>query len=102
MTTFTKAQIPNDITTVEQLAAWSLEVLTFVNPDKTVIVAAGTADLVAQTGVQRFPQNADSPVRFVGGCYLPRANDAGVRAVWLGCNEITPGQLPNQFRQAGT
>lgn len=102
MTTLTKAQIPNDITTVEQLTAWCLEVLTFVSPEETVIVGAGQADLVAQTGVQRFAQNAKSPVRFVGGCYLPRANDAGTRPVWMGCTEIATGQLPTQFRQAGT
>lgn len=102
MTSFTKAQIPNDLTTVEQLTAWCLEVLAFSNPDGTVITAPGTADLAVRTGVDRFPLNTDRPIRFIGGCYLPRSADAGTRAVWLGCTELTPGQLPQQFRQSGT
>lgn len=102
MTSFTKSQIPNDIATVEQLAAWALECLSFINPEASVIINASQADLVVQTGVQRFAQNANSPSRFVGGCYLPRANDAGTKSIWAGIAEITPGQLPNQFKQAGT
>lgn len=103
MTTFNRAQIPDNVTSIEQLVAWAQEILVFVNPSATLIVGPADADLVVQSQTGRnFPQQAQSPNRYVYGGYLPKTSDSATLAAYIGISEITPGQIPAVFRKAGT
>ena len=103
MATLNRAQIPTAITTVEQLLAWCQEVLVFMAPAASIVVAAGESDLVVQSQQGRnFPLQITSPNRYVYGGYLPKTNDSAALVTWLGVTEVATGAIPTVFRQSGT
>jgi hypothetical protein len=103
MATFNRAQIPDSIVTMEALMIWASEILTFMNPSDTIIVAAGESDLsYNKTAARLYPLQTTNPNRYVCGAYVPLALDSGVGAIWASARESATGAIPTQFRKSGT
>ena len=102
MTAFTPADLPANINTVEEVAAWAASALAEINP--TVQVATGPGQLEPVATVQTFAyasQDTD-PQRLICVLYLPLApNWRSAGKVYSGgVNEISGGALPPAFRVA--
>ncbi len=95
MTALDKAQIPNQINTLERLNAWSALLLGFINPQKAVIENAGeNPEKMMQTYILR----GDDGVEYlISRSALPlnpdwRANNTD--AFWLMVNDVADVDIP--------
>lgn len=98
MTALDKAQIPNQINTVERLLAWAGLALGFINPTKAIVEAAGeNAERVVQTFVLRADDGSE---RLIVRATLPldpnwRSDDAN--AFWLQVTDLENVDLPAAY-----
>lgn len=89
MTTFNAADIPPEITTVEQLNVWTSNVLAYLYPDLAVLESAGQAVRVASSGPFQITATDPSQWRNVSRVSV------GLDAKWLGDgNQIWSYALP--------
>lgn len=91
--------IPSQINTVEQLAAWCSQVLATLNPTATAIEGVGYTERVAQSGI--FYVAADNKWRRLIRLSLEVSPDheAGGMKPWRYVQEISNTPIPAAFRQ---
>lgn len=90
--------IPSQINTVEQLAAWCAAVLSNINPQATAIEGVGYTERVAQDGV--FYVAADNKYRRLMRLSLEVSPDhvAGGMKPWRYVTEISNTGIPASFK----
>lgn len=90
--------IPSQINTVEQLAAWCGTVLANVNPSATAIEGVGYTERIAQSGV--FYVAADNKFRRLIRLSLEVSPDheAGGQKPWKFAQEISNTAIPASFK----
>lgn len=96
MTTFASANIPSNVNTLEELAAWSCSALAEVNSDDQIVTSPGTVEQSVTAQTFRFPGQASSPERLVVVAYLPLTGDwRGQGKIWSnGISELSTAALP--------
>jgi hypothetical protein len=96
MTAFTTANIPSNVNTLEELAAWVMFALSELNSNLTVQSAAGTVEPVISTQIIRLPNELTDPERVVCVAYLPLlATWKGTGKIWsTGIKELAQTALP--------
>ena len=90
-------QIPSQITTLEQLHAWSSMALFAINPTLTVIEGIGYTERAAQNG--QYWVGADSKTRMICRTSLavsPNALSADGK-LWTFVQELSNTALPSTF-----
>ncbi len=99
MSTFSPANIPSNVNTLEELAAWSMLALSELNSNLTVQSAAGTVEPVISTQVIRLPNELTDPERLICVAYLPLlANWKSTGKIWsTGIKELSQTALPTGF-----
>lgn len=101
MSAFTPADIPSEVNTIEELAAWAISALAEINPTGSVQTGPATVEPVVTAQTFRLENQQTNPERFVGVVYLPL--QAGWRSngsIYTGgIAEISGGALPASFRQ---
>jgi hypothetical protein len=70
MTAFTPANIPTSVTTLEELAAWSVSALAEINPAESIQTSAGAVERAAQAQTFEFANQATNPERLILVAYL--------------------------------
>lgn len=100
MTAFSTTDIPANVNTVEKLAVWSAQVLSFLYPDKTALEATGTAERVAQSTV--FEVIAESPSQWRHGSRISVALNRnwmkGNGDIWEHVIDIGSSAIPTEFK----
>lgn len=71
MTAFSPANIPDSVTTVEQLHAWSGSILAELNAENLIQTQRGQEEPAASVQSFRFPYVSVSPERLIVVSYLP-------------------------------
>lgn len=99
MSTFSPANIPSNVNTLEELAAWAMLALSELNSNLTVQSAAGTVEPVISTQVIRLPNELTDPERLICVAYLPLlANWKSTGKIWsTGIKELSQTALPAGF-----
>lgn len=98
MTTFTKAELPSGIVTVEQLAIWVNTVLVSVNGNKAVVEAQNTVpELVAQYNVYQTPNDGLRQLVRVNVPMDPAVFVDNTKKYWLHAKEMTVGSIPTIY-----
>jgi hypothetical protein len=100
MTAFAAADIPADITTIEQLYAWTAIVLTSVNPTLTAIEGPGLAERVSQSNIYYIP--ADNKTRLLTrvSLELEPAYLGGGKHMWTYVVPLSDTALPAHLKKA--
>ncbi len=96
MTAFSTANIPSNVGTVEELAAWACSVLAELNPTVFVQTQAGLLEPAVTTQTFRYPNQETNPERLVIVAYLPLTqNWRGQGKIWSnGIQELSSAALP--------
>jgi len=96
MTAFTTANIPSSVTTLEELAAWSISALSEINPSVTVQTSAGSVERAVQAQTFEFRNQLTNPERLILVAYLPlTANWRSAGKYWgNGIAELSTTALP--------
>jgi len=100
MTALDKTQIPNDINTLERLAAWASLTLGFINPTKAIVENAGeNPELVAVTFLLRADDGSE---RLVTRTSFPL--DASWRSqtsepFWNNVTDLANVDIPEAYTQ---
>jgi hypothetical protein len=96
MTAFATANIPSNVNTLEELAAWVMFALAEINSNLTVQSAAGTVEPVISAQIIRLPNELTDPERIVCVAYLAlQANWRSTGKVWsTGVKELSQTALP--------
>jgi hypothetical protein len=95
MTTFSSANLPSNITTVEQLAFWCNLVLTVSNGTKSIVERVNSyPEAISQYNVFQSPNDG---LRILSRLNIPL--DPAVAAdktkkMWMFANEMTAGTIP--------
>jgi hypothetical protein len=98
MTTFTKAELPSGIVTVEQLAIWVDSVLVAVNGNKAVVEAQNTVpELVAQYNVYQTPNDGVRQLVRLNVPMDPALFVDNTKKYWLHAKEMTVGSIPTVY-----
>jgi hypothetical protein len=98
MTTFSKAELPSNIVTVEQLAIWVNNVLVAVNGNKAVVEAQNTVpELVAQYNVYQTPNDGVRQLVRLNIPMDPALFVNNTKRYWLHAKEMTVGSIPAEF-----
>lgn len=99
MTAFTPSNIPSNVNTLEELAAWVGCALAEINPSATLIIGNGQATRVANAQTAFFEQQATNPERLIIALYLPLvAGWRGQGKIWSnGVAEISTTTLPTHY-----
>jgi hypothetical protein len=99
MTTFTAANIPANVNTLEELAVWAISALAEINPTATITTAPGAAETVISAYPFTFRNQPTLPERMVLVAYLPLV--PGWRSVGKlfsnGVSEISTTALPISY-----
>ncbi|MHC5914893.1 MAG: glucose-6-phosphate dehydrogenase [Nostoc sp.] len=90
-------QIPSQITTLEQLHAWSAQALFAINPTLSVIEGVGYTERAAQAG--NFWVAADSKTRMICRLSLQVSPDSlsASGKQWTFIQELSNTALPSTF-----
>ena len=96
MTAFSTANIPSNVDTLEELAAWACSALAEVNGSEQIQTAAGSVEPVATVQTFNFVAEDTNPERLVCVLYLPLSQDWRSQGkIWSnGINEISATALP--------
>ena len=96
MTAFAPANIPSSVTTLEELAAWSISALAEINPSATIQTSAGSIERTVQAQTFEFRNQATNPERLILVAYLPlSANWRSSGKYWgNGISELSSSPLP--------
>lgn len=96
MTAFTPTNIPSSVTTLEELAAWSISALAEINPLVTIQTTAGSVERAVQAQTFEFRNQATNPERLILVAYLPlTANWRSNGKYWgNGLGELSTTALP--------
>ncbi|MFM2430715.1 MAG: hypothetical protein RLZZ511_1928 [Cyanobacteriota bacterium] len=98
MTTFTKAELPSDINTVEQVALWCALVLNAVNGQKAVIEAVNTIpEPIAQYNIFQSPNDGLRTLTRLDLPLDPASASDRSKKLWRFANEMTIGAIPAPF-----
>lgn len=97
MTTFTKANLPDSIDTVEGVAAWAITLLTQVYLEQTAIEGSGVAERVAQASVYFIPNNNSN--RLLTRLSLQVENNylASGAKIWDAVMPLGSTAIPSEF-----
>ena len=99
MTSFTAANIPANVNTLEELAVWAISALAEINPTATITTAPGAAETVISAYPFTFRNQPTLPERMVLVAYLPLV--PGWRSVGKifsnGVSEISTTALPISY-----
>lgn len=99
MTTFAAANIPSNVNTVEELAAWAIGILAQINPTATVQTSPGQVEPVFTAQTFQYVSQVTDPERLVLVAYLPL--DPGWRAngklFHSGVKEVSSAAIPAAF-----
>lgn len=89
--------IPSQITTLEELAAWACLSLAFINPTIKAVEGVGYEERCAQAGV--FYVQAENKYRFLGRISLEMniAHLAGAQKTWKYAQALSNTSMPNDF-----
>lgn len=71
MTAFVPANIPSSVTTLEELAAWSVSALAEINPTASIQTSAGSVERTVQAQTFEFRNQTTNPERLILVAYLP-------------------------------
>lgn len=90
--------IPTQIVTLEQLAAWAALTLSNINPSLTVVEGVGYTERAAQATV--FWIQADAKHRLIGRQSIQFSPDfqAGGKKPWLFAMELSTTAIPAAFK----
>lgn len=100
MTTLTKAQIPNQINTVERLMAWCGLALGFINPTKAIVEAAGeNPEKIIQTFILRADDGSERLIIRAALPLDPNWRSQSTQAFWLNVTDIENVNLPAAYQQ---
>lgn len=100
MTTLTKAQIPNQINTVERLMAWCGLALGFINPTKAIVEAAGeNPEKIIQTFILRADDGSERLIIRAALPLDPNWRSQSTQAFWLNVQDIENVNLPAAYQQ---
>jgi hypothetical protein len=99
MTAFSPSQLPPWVTTVEQLALWSAEVLTYLYPDLTAVESTGTATRVASSAPFYITADATPTWRQIARLSIPLNHDfkTGVHGQSFYAQPIGTVNIPAAF-----
>jgi hypothetical protein len=100
MSTLNTTQIPTGINSVERLAAYSLLLLTRLNPDLKVIETSGSTVRVVESVI--IPAD-DGSIRLVGRFSLPLDPDYitdTVQPLYMNIQDISNVTIPSDWLQA--
>ncbi|MDG2989320.1 hypothetical protein L3556_13935 [Candidatus Synechococcus calcipolaris G9] len=99
MTAFSTANIPSNVNTLEELAAWAASALAEVNPSATIVVAPGQAARSANVQSVFFENQSTNPERLAIVLYLPLvAGWRGQGKIWSnGVGELSATALPTSY-----
>ncbi|GAP99127.1 hypothetical protein [Leptolyngbya sp. NIES-2104] len=88
-----QTQIPNSITTLEQLAAWVVLCLCRVNPTDSVLESDTIRELIAQNGIFRAADGTDRLFLRLS-LELDPEFKTDSRKLWMSVKEISQAQIP--------
>lgn len=96
MTAFVPANIPSSVTTLEELAAWSVSALAEINPTSTIQTAAGSIERTVQAQTFEFRSQSTNPERLILVAYLPLTASwrSGGKYWGNGIGELSTTALP--------
>ena len=96
MTAFTTGNIPSNVNTLEELAAWACSALAEINTDDQIVTGAGQLEQSVTAQTFRFAGQETSPERLVIVAYLPLTSDwRGQGKIWSnGISELSTDSLP--------
>lgn len=98
MTTFSKAELPSGIVTLEQLAIWLDNVMVAVNGNKAVVEAQNTVpELIAQYNVYQTPNDGLRQLVRLNVPMDPAVFVDNSKKYWLHAKEMTVGTIPAYF-----
>lgn len=102
MTVFSKTDLPDNVTTLEQLFVWTALALQSTAGSVTVQEIAGAAPelAIACTPFRIVATEGDYHDRLVVRASVRLANDWFTRRVWLASQELSTTALPAIFRAA--
>ena len=98
MTTFIKDDIPAQITTLEQLHAWTGLALEEINPDLQVVEGSGAAVSVSDTGIFDVPQTKTTRLISRTSLELNKAFTYSGKKLWEEIKELSSTALPTGFK----
>jgi len=99
MTAFTTANLPSNINTIEELAAWAMSALAEINPTVTLTTQTGIIEQAATAQTFRFAAQDVSPERLIVVGYLPLiSNWRSQGKIWSnGIAELSGAALPTGY-----
>ncbi len=99
MTAFSTSNIPSNVNTLEELAAWVGCALAEINPNNTIVIGNGQATRTCNAQTAFFEQQSPNPERLIIALYLPLvAGWRGQGKLWSnGVAEISTAALPTHY-----
>ena len=101
MTAFSKEQIPDSITTHEELSVWNSHVLNVVNPNKTVDEGGDEPVIIAQFGLYRIDKTRKTNVFTRLSLELEDDYISHAGPVWEKVKEISTTPVPSHLTAQG-
>ncbi len=100
MTTFNRAELPSNITTIEELVAWGSLALMAMNPTTVAIEGVGLSQRAAQAGIYYI--DADAKHRLLCRVSLEISPEylSGGQQLWNYVQPLSENLLPSGFRAA--
>lgn len=99
MTALTKADIPDNINTVEKLAVWCDTLLQHLNPELTVIEASGGVDRAAISQPWFITASAPPTWRVISRTSIQvQANWQRGGKIWNFAQELSGATIPSEFK----
>lgn len=97
MTTFSTSDIPSDVTTIEQLHAWTAAILEFNLGDESYReTIAGNEYFVSL----RKGRTLDGNLRVIPRVSLKLSDDYATRPIWKAVEELNSGTIPASYKLA--
>lgn len=102
MTAFVPSDLPANIDTVEEVAAWACSALAEINPTVEVATSPGQLEPVATVQTFAYASQQTNPQRLICVLYLPLNQDwrSAGKVYSGGVAEISGGALPPAFKVA--
>lgn len=98
MTTFIKDDIPSQITTLEQLHAWTGLALEEINPDLQVVEGSGAAVSVCDTGIFDVEQTKKTRLISRASLEINKGFTYSGKKLWEEVLEFSNTALPAGFK----
>lgn len=97
MTAFVKAQLPDSVDSLEELAVWAISTLSFINADTTAIEGPGISERAAQAGI--FYVETDKKYRFLGRVSIQMSSEylSGSAKLWNYAQPLATTDIPAIF-----